>query len=508
MVRAPVFAPMKVSFPLSLKVTFWLLLNLLILGVAAVAFFLVGGGPGWDSLVVGPSGERINELANAITGEMAASPVERRSEIVERLSTAYHADFMLFRNRGAQLAGKVLLLPEVVRERIDEGPGAPPRAGLLGPRPGPRPGKNAPLLEDTEMDPPGARPAGRGSRAVARGRFLIHSTEPNAWWIGLRVRFPEVGERPVPATLLIRVESFWNVILLLNLESWLLVGGAVLVVSVLFWLPLVRGITRDLRALTAATQHIAEGRFDTRVATNRRDELGRLGASVNTMAERLDTLVNGQKRFLGDVAHELGSPLARLQMAVELLDRRASGELKEPLNDVREEVEQLTALVNELLAFTQAGLRPRETSRVRVDLTTLVQAVLDREDTAHRVQARPETGLTALADEPLLTRATANLVRNALRHAGETATISIVTHRAGDEAIIIIEDDGPGVPAAALARLGEPFFRPDAARTREAGGAGLGLTIVRTAMASCGGEVRFANRTPNGFRAELRLRAG
>jgi len=70
-----------------------------------------------------------------------------------------------------------------------------------------------------------------------------------------------------------------------------------------------------------------------------------------------------------------------------------------------------------------------------------------------------------------------------------------------------IDDDGPGVPAAALARLGEPFFRPESARARETGGVGLGLTIVRSSVAACGGEVRFANREPHGFRAELRLAA-
>ena len=74
--------------------------------------------------------------------------------------------------------------------------------------------------------------------------------------------------------------------------------------------------------------------------------------------------------------------------------------------------------------------------------------------------------------------------------------------------VITVEDDGPGVPPDALSRLGEPFFRPETARTRETGGVGLGLAIVRSGVAACGGQVQFANRTPHGFRAEVRLAAG
>jgi two-component system sensor histidine kinase CpxA len=97
-------------------------------------------------------------------------------------------------------------------------------------------------------------------------------------------------------------------------------------------------------------------------------------------------------------------------------------------------------------------------------------------------------------------------VRNALRYA-DGGPIAITVQPEGPQVSIAVEDEGPGVPADALDRLGEPFFRPELARTRESGGVGLGLSIVRSAMQACGGEVRFANRQPRGFRAELRLAA-
>ena len=116
---------MKVSFPLSLKVTLWLLLNLLLLGAAAIGFLVAQGGIGWDSLVIGTSGDRLHALSNVIAGEVAAAPRANRDAVLARFGAAYHADFIVMRNRGAQLAGIPLELPPGVRARVDEGPPGP-----------------------------------------------------------------------------------------------------------------------------------------------------------------------------------------------------------------------------------------------------------------------------------------------------------------------------------------------------------------------------------------------
>ena len=305
---------MKVSFPLSLKVTLWLLLNLLVLAVAGTAFLVAQGGLGWDSLVAGAPGERLHALANAVTAEVGAAAPAERDAVLARFGAAYHADFAIVRNHGPQLAGAPLVLPSTVRERIDEGPLTGGPRLRLGPGGG-RGGGGPPWLRNPS--PPSRTAVGAAPVAAppAHGRFMVRSGDPVAWWIGLRVPFAEPGDPPAPATLLIRTNSFGNVVRLLGLETWFFGAAGVLLLSILFWLPLVRSITRHLRALSAATERIADGRFETRVATNRRDELGRLGESVNTMAARLETLVNGQKRFLADVAHELGSPIGRLQVA-------------------------------------------------------------------------------------------------------------------------------------------------------------------------------------------------
>ena len=539
---------MKVSYPLSLKVSLWLMLNLLLLAVLGVGFLVVRGGLGWDALV---AGTRIQGLADVIAGEVSAASGEARTAVLTRFGAAYDAEFFLFTFDGIQAAGTTVELPAEVRTRMDFRPGGfrpggfgsrggGPRRGTRpefdGPRP-PEPPEGEPHegalkatrdpSEKDSRDPlaKGFRdPAdkGRGGPDAGRrepppmmksgeppsGRFIVRAGNPVAYWVGLRVPFMS-SERgfPIPAKLAVRVDSMRGLLHLLNHESWVLAGTAVLLLSVLFWLPLVRGITRSLGQLTAATEQIAEGKFETRVTAKRRDEIGKLGESVNRMATRLDAHMNGQKRFLGDVAHELCSPLARLQMATGILAEQADPKIQETVTDVREEVQQMSTLVNELLAVTKAGLRSRDVVCQSVDLAPLAREVVAREGATERVTLTISDDVRVLAEPDLLSRALGNLVRNAVRYAGESGPISVTATTDAGRIAIVVEDNGPGVPAGDLDRLGEPFFRPELARTRETGGVGLGLAIVRNSITACAGEVRFANRTPRGFRAEIRLPA-
>lgn len=528
---------MKVSYPLSLKVSLWLVLNLLLLAVLGVGFFVAQGGLGWSALVAGPSGDRAQSLFSAIAGEAAAANGEARHAVLKRFGDAYGVEFMLFGFGETQLAGRTTELPAAVRERLElrggrgfGGRGGP--GGFGSAREGEADGQRRRELAERiwrdgkekgarEMREAPERPrtppelARKGDIPFAgpadwrAPRFILRTDQPSAYWIGLRVPFvtPERGGRMPPALLVARVGSLWKLLHLIGLEAWFLAAGGVLALSVLFWLPLVRSITHPLAQLTAATGRIAEGRLDTRVDASRRDELGRLGESVNRMAVRLDAQMTGQKRFLGDVAHELCSPLARLQLATGILAERAPNDLRETVADVREEVQQMSTLVNELLAFTKAGMQAREVELASVSLPPLAQEVLAREDASGKVKLAIAGETFVRADSGLLFRALANLVRNALRYAGDAGPVQVAAAREGNQVVITVDDEGPGVPPADVDRLGEPFFRPELARTREGGGVGLGLAIVRTSIASCGGVVRFSNRAPRGFRAEIRLPA-
>jgi two-component system sensor histidine kinase CpxA len=467
---------------------------------------------------------------------VAAASAENRATVLERFRQAYGAQLALYRFEAEPYVGPALALPPVVKERLEAarmgwrpfgfgpgrgfgfrgGPGGEnfrdggPREKMdKQPRREPPPDEPGFSRKEKGGPPPEPRPElpPEMGREREHGRFVVRAGSPPSFWVGMRVGFPE-RSRPGPALMLVRIDSFWALLRFLDLESWLLGGAGALALSVVFWLPLVHSITRSLRQLTAATERIAEGRFDTRVpAASRRDEIGQLGHSVNRMASRLDAHMHGQRKFLGDVAHELCSPLARLQMASGILEDQAPPALRATISDVREEVQQMSTLVNELLAFTKAGLQPREVELKPLALGELVRDAVARENAAEQVTLAVPADLQALADPHLLSRALANLVRNAVRYAGAAGPILVTARREDRLVIVAVDDHGPGVPAEALDRLGEPFFRPELARTRESGGVGLGLSIVRSAVLACGGEVRFANRTPRGFHAELRLKA-
>ncbi len=474
-------------FPLALKVSGWLLLNLALLAALGAGFLISQKGLNWNALVEGPPGRRIQDLVNAAVGDLRGLPPNRRDEALARFASSCGVSAALIGARGQMLNGSLPDIPPALSEMIHSR-NSPQRLQRPPKQDGP-PGEDPP----EQAAPPPREPGPQ--------RLLIRNGDPAVFWLAVRVG----GQDRPPAVLVMKIPSFGVLLTLLDLAPWLWIGAIAIGVSLLFWLPFVRSLTRDLGRLNRATESIADGNFDTRVPENRRDELGALGGSVNRMAGRLDRLVTGQKRFLGDIAHELGSPIGRMQVSASILEQRAGPELQNAITDVREEIDQMSALVGELLAFTKAGLRPRDAAVATVLLAPLAARVLAREAADDAVKIIiPET-LAARADADLLARALGNLIRNALRHASRASAITLRAEKDTDAVLVIIEDEGPGVPSEALVRLGEPLFRPEAARNRDTGGAGLGLAIVKSCVEACGGTVRFENRTPSGFRVTLRL---
>jgi two-component system, OmpR family, sensor histidine kinase CpxA len=339
-------------------------------------------------------------------------------------------------------------------------------------------------------------------------KFILRAGDPAMYWIGVRMPIIErEGRRVGPPALLIAVPSLGTGGLLLDFTPWLWIGAGVLVCSALLWLPLVRGITRSVKQMTGAAGQMAQGQFETRVDTNRSDELGRLGESLNHMAGRLGEYVTGQKRFLGDIAHELCSPLARMEMALGVLEQQSGEKQQGYVTDVREEVRHMSSLVNELLSFSKAGLRAKEIALRSVPLADLCARVVARESQEGvNVVVDVDPGLKAMAEPDLLARAIANVLRNSIRYAGAAGPITLSATARGADVQVSVADSGPGVPAETLHRLFDPFYRPETARTREGGGAGLGLAIVKSCVEACGGSVTVRNRSPSGLEVEMTLR--
>jgi two-component system sensor histidine kinase CpxA len=531
---------MNVRFPLYAKILLWFFLNLLLLAAGSYVCFRLQFHVGLDSLLAGQAGERITRLSDVIAHEFGEAAPSERTRILQKFSDSYGLRFFLFRPDGVQVAGETVILPAKVSARLAEfGPHPGPRGpGSAGRRPGPEgagieplppgstesererpdPLRNRPQQAGTEVPPPaleggavpGAETAGgppRGSRQVPK--FMERTTDPVRYWVGIRLAPREFGRPDGGAPWLLAMsDTLGGGGLFFDFRPWLAIGAGAVLLSLLFWLPLVRGITRAVSQITSATEKVAGGHFEVRVPAVRRDELGRLGQAINLMAARLAEFVKGQKRFLGDVAHELCSPMARLQVALGILEQRVGEPEQSYVADMREEIEHMTNLVNELLSFSKAALGASTIKLQPVPVRAVAEKTVDREgaDSA-AIRLDVAEDLCVLADPELLARSLSNLLRNAIRYAGQAGPITIAAHADGSDVLVRIADCGPGVPEAELTRIFDPFYRVDISREAATGGVGLGLSIVKTCIESCHGTVTCRNRQPSGLEVIIRLPA-
>jgi two-component system sensor histidine kinase CpxA len=313
-------------------------------------------------------------------------------------------------------------------------------------------------------------------------------------------------DNPKPGTLILTSPSLLASQLFFDPKPWLTIGLAVILVSVVCWLPFIRGMTRSITQMTQAAERIAEGHFEVQVPSRRHDEIGQMGDAINRMAARLSGFVSGQKRFLGGIAHELCNPIATIQFALGSLERRVTDEQRDGVADIQEEVQHMSALVNELLSFSRAGMQGMDVKLVPVNLAGTLTRVLEREASpAVSIETAVDAQLEALADPEYLFRAISNVVRNAIRYAGHAGPIRVSATAAEGKVHITIADEGPGVPEDALDEIFAPFYRLDPARNQQTGGVGLGLAIVKACVESCSGTVRCRNRKPSGLEIEIEL---
>jgi two-component system sensor histidine kinase CpxA len=524
-----------VRFPISAKILLWFFLNVAFLSAAAWIFARAQLRFGLDSLLAGPVSDRLQTMGELLSRQLEERGPAEWPAILESAAASYHVQLGLYRNDGTLLAGVVPAAPPEVLNRVKENR---PRDGL--PREGALRDQNAPNRPQQEgrgagprdnfFPPDRARAREGAPPAVAGGypKSILHTSPPSLYWVLLRMPIVDRSTRPpMPTTLVIATDSLRGGGLLFDFRPWMIGGAVVFALSVLMWVPLVRGITRTLGQMTGAAEAIARGQFDTQVDAPRSDELGRLGTALNHMSARLREYFTGQKRFLGDIAHELCSPLARMEMALGILENRADEKQRAYVGDVREELRHMSVLVHELLSFSKAGVGVKDLELKRVSLAELAGRVVAREAKEPGgviVDLRGE--LAVIAEPDLLARALGNVIRNALRyaapiHAGGASysyrptlqadgraagPIRISAREEGAHIVLSVTDSGPGVPEETLHRLFDPFFRPEAARTRETGGAGLGLAIVKSCVEACGGTVAVRNVQPSGLQVDFTLR--
>jgi signal transduction histidine kinase len=288
--------------------------------------------------------------------------------------------------------------------------------------------------------------------------------------------------------------------------------GVFTIAGGIFCYLVIRNLTKPLNQLGEAAASIAEGRIETRVdpsLKNRRDEIADLARNFDRMAERIDVLVTGQRRLLGDVSHELRSPLSRLTVALGLARQGPAEETAENLERIGVEAGRLDALIGQLLALTRIEAQVDRGPAARFDLTNLVQEVASDGDFEARASNRGVTmkradACTVEGFEEMVRSAVENVARNAIRHTAEGTSVEISLEAAGPRAVLRVRDYGPGVPESMLSDIFLPFRR---AGTGDAEGAGLGLAIAARAVEVHRGTIRAMNAAGGGLAVEINLPA-
>ncbi|MGV3662772.1 MAG: sensor histidine kinase [Prosthecobacter sp.] len=469
----------RLKLPLYTKILLWFLVNVLVLALLGFGFMRAQFKLGLDWMLAGEPGDRIAALGDSLTHEFSRVPESEWNTKLHAYETTHGVTFALFDNRGSQAFGEpVTPPPEVLPKLIDRRP----------PGHGPQRRAPGPVMKRPDDAPP-------------KPRFMLKAGSPARYWAGVHLDL--VQQRDNTALMLVMVsDSISGGGLFFELWPWIALVAAALLLSALIWMPFVRGITHFIQGLNKAAGRIARGKFDERISTARHDELGELSTSVNAMAAQLGDYVAQQRRITADVAHELCSPIARMQMALGVAEQRGTPEQAVYLKKLDHELQHMARLVEELLAFSKTETLPERETPEEVDLTALIAQVIARE--APDTPIHTEVPLLPLSTlRHALNRALGNVLRNAVRYA---KNIEIHAERSEDRWIIIrVLDRGPGVPAVALEHLFKPFYRPEAARSRATGGSGLGLAITKRCVEACGGEVSASNREGGGLEVKMRI---
>jgi signal transduction histidine kinase len=254
--------------------------------------------------------------------------------------------------------------------------------------------------------------------------------------------------------------------------------------------PVVRRLTRRLESLKHGVEQFGAGQLNYRVAVTGRDEVAAVASSFNVAAARVEALVHSHQSLLANASHELRSPLARMKMAVSMLEDAAPAQRSRLKQEIDTNVAELDALVEEVLLASRLDAAPTPERNGRVELLGLAAEEGARVDA--QVGGMP---VTVMGEERLLRRALRNLLENARRYGGRDVVVSVET--SGGQAVARVCDRGPGVPEAMRERIFESFFRLPG-HAEQAGGVGLGLSLVKQIAQRHGGSVKCEGREGGG----------
>ncbi len=272
-------------------------------------------------------------------------------------------------------------------------------------------------------------------------------------------------------------------------------------------------LTKPIERMRDATHELARGNLDIRAGENlgnRKDEIADLVRDFDSMAGELRTQIQSERNLLSGVSHELRSPIARIRLALALARHADERERAEMLDRIEQDTVQLDSMLERILAVARLESGQQKPKFEQLTLNQIVDDVLDDAKfesaaTGAIISYTPGAEIKLSGDAGLLHSAIENVVRNAIFYSGNDGQISVMLYRSERVAIITVRDNGPGAPEEALPLLFKPFYRVDDSRGTTTGGMGLGLAIVRNAVAIHGGTVTARNVSPHGLEVEIQL---
>lgn len=433
-----------------------------------------------------PVQERILSVSRSISLDLLENDSESWNRILERESRGTPFEFALLDNHGKQIAGTPMQMPAAVHDYSSH---ITSELSYI------------PKFESNE----------RPERKYTAGNFFLQrDPESKMYWAGVHVLFRyQDSDMYGHGTLIWRFSSLWTNSYFFNFWPYVALLGGVFVITTLCWLPAARALLRRVSRLTIVTREIAKGNFNVPLPPANEDEIGQLTESVALMSRQIAGLVHQQERFVSDAAHELCSPVSRLQIALELFRPKAGdtptsvSDRESYFHDLAEEVEQMSELVQDLLLYSRNRNQKIE-HREEIDIAATIREMVDREGLSRRdIIIDVPGGLTLRTSKSHIRRALANLLRNANHYGGEDGVVEISARQDSLGVHIFVRDQGPGIPEAELHQVFAPFYRVEYARTRHTGGTGLGLAIVKSSTEACGGTVTCRNRRPSGLEVEM-----
>lgn len=443
-----------------------------------------------------PVQERILVTSRTISVDLIENDSRSWNALLTSEAKGTPFQFALFNYQGKQIAGVPMDIPAVVQKFSSN---VTPKLSIY------------PKFETDE----------RPEHKYTPPDFLLQrDPKTGIYWAGVHVLMRDTNDDMYGhGTLIWRFSSLWTNPYFFNSWPYITMVLGTMMITGLCWFPAVRVLLRRISKLTYATRQIAKGDFDVALPASASDEIGQLTESVALMSRQIAGLLKQQERFVSDAAHELCSPISRLQMALELLrtsreanglagikSEAGNGSHTNYFSDIAEEIEQMSELIDDLLFYSRARNQKLPVKSQPVALAAAIRSVIAREGLAEGdvIVNVPET-LCMQASEPHLRRALANLLRNARQYAGEAGKVEVFAHEDGTGVHVLIRDQGPGIPEEELTQVFAPFYRVEHARSRHTGGTGLGLAIVQSSVEACGGTVSCRNRRPTGLEVELVL---